>query len=72
MTLVDTATKNAPQGSEAVVAMFKSAVTASQNAAETLQKAVKQVTETAEANLQAVANTATTVTPKATTKKRAA
>jgi len=72
MNLVDTASKNAPQGSEAVVAMFKSALTASQNAAETVQKAVKQVAETAEANLQAVANTATTVTPKATTKKRAA
>ncbi len=72
MTLVDSASKNAPQGSEAVVAMFKSALTASQNAAETLQKAVKQVTETAEANLQAVANTATTVTPKAAAKKRAA
>lgn len=72
MTMVDSATKNAPQGSEAVVAMFKSALTASQNAAETIQKAVKQVTETAEANLQAVANTATTVTPKAAPKKRAA
>jgi phasin family protein len=71
MGFVDGLTKNAPQGSEAAVAMFKSALTASQNASETLQKAVKQVTETAQANLQAVASTAT-ATPKAAAKKRAA
>jgi phasin family protein len=71
MNLVDSAAKNAPQGSESVVAMFKSALTAGQNASETVQKAIKQVTETAEANLQAMASTAT-ATPKTTAKKRAA
>ena len=68
MTVVDTAVKNAPAGTENVVALFKSAVAAANNAFEGVQKAVKQATETAEANFQAMSATAT----KATKAKRAA
>lgn len=57
--LVDSAAKNAPAGSEAAVAMVKSAVAAANNAVESVQKAVKQATDMAEANLAAVAETAT-------------
>jgi phasin family protein len=74
MSFIDATTKNAPNGSEAFVAMFKSAMTAGQNAMETVQKAVKQVSETAEANMHAVVastmSTAQTAT-KAAPKKRA-
>ena len=74
MSFIDASTKNAPNGTEAFVAMFKSAMTAGQNAVETMQKAVKQVSETAEANLQAVAATTMSnaqVATKAASKKRA-
>lgn len=57
--LVDNAAKNAPAGSEAAVAILKSSVTAANNAMESVQKAVKQATEVAEANFNAVATTAT-------------
>ncbi|TFZ08675.1 TIGR01841 family phasin [Ramlibacter humi] len=55
---VDNAAKNAPAGSETAVAVFKSAVAAGNNALESVQKAVKQATEVAEANFNAVASTA--------------
>ena len=58
MGLVDTAAKNAPAGSESAVAVMKSAVAAASNALESVQKAVKQATEVAEANFNAVAATA--------------
>jgi phasin family protein len=64
MGLVDTAAKNAPAGSEAAVAVMQSAVAAANNALESVQKAVKQATDTAEANF-----TAATAT-KPTAKKR--
>jgi len=67
--LVDSAAKNAPAGSEAAVAILKSTVSAANNALETVQKAVKQATEAAEANFQAVAGSAATTT-KAVAKKR--
>ncbi len=67
--LVDNAAKNAPAGSEAAVAVMKSTVAAANNALESVQKAVKQATEVAEANFNAVAATATNAT-KATAKKR--
>jgi phasin family protein len=57
--LVDNAAKNAPAGSETAVAVLKSAVAAANNAFESVQKAVKQASEVAEANFKAVANTAT-------------
>lgn len=56
--LVDTAAKNAPAGSETTVAVFKSAVSAANNAFESVQKAVKQASDAAEANFNAVASSA--------------
>ena len=50
MGLVDSATKNAPAGSETAVAVMKSAVAAANNAFESMQKAVKQATDMAESN----------------------
>ena len=66
---VDAALKNAPAGSEQSVAFFKQAVAASNNAVETVQKAVKQATELAESNLQTVTETAMKAT-KTASKKR--
>ena len=58
LAVVDNAAKNAPAGSETAVAMFKSAVAAGNNALESVQKAVKQASDVAEANFNAVANQA--------------
>jgi phasin family protein len=58
MGLVDNAAKNAPAGSETAVAVMKSAVAAASNALESVQKAVQQATEVAEANFNAVSATA--------------
>jgi phasin family protein len=69
MGLVDNAAKNAPAGSEAAVAVMKSAVAAANNALESVQKAVKQATEVAEANFNAVAATATNATKQAAKKR---
>ncbi|PIT77326.1 phasin family protein [Limnohabitans sp. JirII-31] len=66
---IDAALKNAPAGSESAVAFFKQAVTASNNAVESVQKVVKQATDLAETNLQAVTDTAVKAT-KTATKKR--
>ena len=55
---VDSTAKNAPAGTETTVAVFKSAVSAANNAFESVQKAVKQATDMAEANFNAVANSA--------------
>lgn len=70
--MVDQAAKNAPAGSDTAVAMMKSAVAAANNAFESVQKAVKQATDMAEANFNAVAASATSVTKSATasSKKR--
>lgn len=73
LAVVDNASKNAPAGSETAVAVFKSAVAAGNNALESVQKAVKQATEVAEANFNAVANTAVNAAKTTTVKaKRAA
>ena len=64
--LVDSATKNAPAGSDTAVAMMKSAVAAANNAFESVQKAVKQATDMAEANFNAGAANATNVAKSAT------
>lgn len=69
MGLVDTAAKNAPAGSETAVAVMKSAVAAANNALESVQKAVKQATEVAESNFNAVATNAVNAT-KTAAKKR--
>jgi len=60
--LVDSAAKNAPAGSETAVAVMKSAVSAATNAFESVQKAVKQASDLAEANFAAVTNTAAAAT----------
>ncbi len=62
MALVDTMVKNAPAGTENAVALVKSAVAAANNAYESVHKAAKQAAEVAEANFQAVTNTAVKAT----------
>lgn len=69
-TLVDTAAKNAPAGTETTVAVMKSAVSAANSAFESVQKAVKQASDVAEANFNAVANTATNAAKSAAPRKR--
>jgi phasin family protein len=69
-TLVDTAVKNAPAGSESVVALVKTSVAAANNAYESVHKASKQAVEVAEANFQALTSTAVKATA-ATKAKRA-
>lgn len=51
---MDTAMKNAPEGSSSGVAMFKQAMAAANNAFDGVQKATRQATEAAEANYAAV------------------
>jgi phasin family protein len=58
LSLVDSAAKNAPAGSESAVAVMKSAVTAANSALDSVQKAVKQATDAAETNFNAVAASA--------------
>ena len=67
--LVDNAAKNAPAGSETAVAAFKTAVSAGNNALESVQKAVKQATDVAEANFKNITETALNA-GKTTSKKR--
>ena len=57
LALVDKAVKNAPAGSENVVALIKSQVAAANNAIETAKKAAKQAVEVAETNFQAATKT---------------
>jgi phasin family protein len=52
-TLVENSLKNAPAGSDAAVAVIKTAYEASQSAAETLKKVAKQAAEQTEANIKA-------------------
>ena len=68
--MVEAAAKNAPAGSETAVAVMKSSVAAATNALESVQKAVKQATEVAEANFNSVAASATSAAEPATAKKR--
>jgi phasin family protein len=73
LALVDTAVRNAPAGTENAVALVKSAVAAANNAYESVHKAAKQAAEVAEANFNAITNTAVKASQSATTKaKRAA
>jgi len=67
--LVDSAAKNAPAGSEAAVAVVKSAIAAANNALESVQKAVKQATDLAESNFNAVSSQAAS-TVKTAAKRR--
>ncbi len=70
--LIDTAAKNAPAGSENVVAFVRSAVAAANNAFDGVQKATKQATEVAEANFHAITATATKAAQSAGKVKRGA
>ena len=70
LAVVDNAAKNAPAGSETAVAVMKSAVSAANNAFESVQKAVKQASDVAEANFNAVASTAANAAKTAAPRKR--
>ncbi len=59
MGLIDSAAKNAPAGTDNVVSFVRSAVAAANNAFEGVQKAAKQAADVADANIQAMTNTAT-------------
>ncbi len=73
LAMVDTAAKNAPAGTENAVALVRSAVAAANNAFESVQKAAKQAADVAEANFQAMTNTAVKATQQTTGRaKRAA
>jgi phasin family protein len=72
MSVVDTAMKNAPAGTENAVALVKSAVSAANNAYESVHKAAKQAAEVAEVNFQAMTSTAVKATQAAAKTKRAA
>jgi hypothetical protein len=70
--LVDSASKNAPAGTENAVALVRSAVAAANNAFESVQKAAKQAADVAEANYQAMTATAVKATQGSAKTKRAA
>jgi phasin family protein len=67
--LVDNAAQNAPAGFETPVAIVKSAMAAASNSYESVQKAVKQATDLAQANIDAVTAQATGAV-KSASKKR--
>lgn len=69
-TLLDSAAKNAPAGSESAVALMKSAVSTANSAFESVQKAVKQASDIAETNFTTAANTATEAVKASTGAKR--
>jgi phasin family protein len=62
MATVDNAVKNAPAGTENAVALVKSAISAANNAYESVHKAAKQAADVAEANFQAMTTTAVKAT----------
>ncbi len=62
ISVVDTAVKNAPAGTENAVALVRSAVAAANNAYESVHKAAKQAAEVADANFQAMSQTAVRAT----------
>ena len=72
MSVVDSAAKNAPAGSENAVALVKSAVAAANNAFESVHKAAKQAADVAEANLTALTNTAVKAASTTATKAKRA
>lgn len=72
MSVVDTAVKNAPAGTENAVTIVKSAVAAANNAFESVQKAAKQAADMVDANVQAIATTAVKAAQAPARAKRAA
>ncbi len=65
MTVVDSAVKNAPAGSENAVTLVRSAISAANNAYESVHKAARQAAEIAEANFNAVTTNAVKATESA-------
>lgn len=72
MGAVDAAAKNAPAGTENAVSLVKSAITAANNAFESVHKASKQAADMAEANFNAMTTTAVKATQAAPKSRRAA
>lgn len=72
MSAVDTAAKNAPAGTESATALVRSAISAANNAYESVHKAAKQAADMAEANFTAVTNTAVKATQAASKSTRRA
>ncbi|NOV24120.1 phasin family protein [Cupriavidus necator] len=70
--LVENFAKNAPAGSESTVAIVNSAISAANNAYESVQKATKQAVEMAETNFQAAASAATKAAQQASATARTA
>ena len=68
--LIDNAAQNAPAGSESAVAMMKGAVAAANNAFESVQKAVKQASDLAESNFNAMTQNLQGVAPAAKSSKK--
>jgi phasin family protein len=63
--MIEAAGKNAPEGSNSGVALFKSAMATANNALDSLQKAGRQAAKTAEANYAAVTGSAVKAAAKA-------
>ena len=72
LSVVDNAVKNAPAGSENAVVLVKSAVAAANNAFDSVQKAAKQAADVAEANFQAMTNTAVKASQASTKARKSA
>ena len=68
--LIDSASNNAPAGTETAVAMMMSAVAAANNAFESVQKAVKQASDLAESNFNAMAQNVPGAAPDAKSGKK--
>ena len=64
--VLENLTKNAPAGSETAVAAFKEALSAGQNAFESVQTQAKKAVETAQSNFTAAATQASDAVKKAT------
>ena len=67
--MIETATQNAPAGSETAVTMMKSAMTAANSAFESVQKAVKQAGDMAETNFKSVSESAVNASKNGTKKR---
>jgi phasin family protein len=67
--LIESATQNAPAGSETAVSMMKNTMTAANLAFESVQKAVKQAGDMAETNFNTVSESALSATKNASKKR---
>ncbi len=70
--IFESASKNAPAGSESAVAMMKSAITAANSAYDSISKAAKQVVEMTESNVNTAANSAVKAAKATSASKKAA